>query len=62
MNGEMEVKRQRKGGVMVAPSEITPHLMTEAPIAPPAEIKMAKKIINHFLSPSPMDHKSEKLE
>jgi hypothetical protein len=53
MNGEMEVKRQRKGGVMVAPSEITPRLMTGAPIAPPAEIKMAKKIINHSLSSSP---------
>jgi hypothetical protein len=47
---------------MVAPSEITPHLMTDAPIAPPAEIKMAKKIINHSLFPSAMALKSEKLE
>lgn len=31
---------------MVALSEITPHLMTGAPIAPLEEIKMAKKI-NH---------------
>jgi hypothetical protein len=62
MNGEMEVKRQRKGGIMVAPSEITPPLMTDPPIAPPEEIKMAKKIINHPLSPYPMALKSEKLE
>jgi hypothetical protein len=47
---------------MVAPSEITPPLMTDAPIAPPEEIKMAKKIINHPLSPYPIALKSEKLE
>jgi hypothetical protein len=41
---------------MVAPSEITPHLMTEAPIAPLAEIKMAKKINN---SPFQVLHVSE---
>jgi hypothetical protein len=47
---EWMVKWKRRGeekrGVMVVPSEITPHLMTEAHIAPLAEIKMAKKI-NH---------------
>lgn len=32
---------------MELPSEIAPHLKTQAPTVPPEKIKMAKKIINH---------------